>query len=171
MRAQVDPISSFNAVLVNSQEIMNPKTGRTERIKVDLLEVYPGSIEERDFEEAMAQHRGWLEKTWKREKVPTLDRVPIPEESVDEVSQVISEKNDEEHISEDSSSNDIDSQEVTSDVTFNENSLSQGIESRQIEFKEDRPRRKKMMEVKAETQTGNHARTTDQRTKKSNMLQ
>ena len=90
----------------------------------------------------------------RRVKAPTRDRIPIPEEVVDEVSQVISEKSDEEHISKNLSYNDIDSQEVTSDVTFNENSLSQGTESRQIELKEDKPRRKKMMEVKAETQTG-----------------
>ena len=63
MRAQVDPSSSYNAVLVNSQEIVNPKTGRTERIKVDLVEVYPGPTEERSFEEVMAQHGGWLEKS------------------------------------------------------------------------------------------------------------
>ena len=136
------------------QETLNPKSGRTERIKVNLDAVYPAANGERSFEEVMAQHRGWLEKIWSKEKRSMPDDDIAAEEPVEEVSQILPEQHDEESGSKDSSSHDLTSQEPTPDVTFNDNSLSQIAESRSIDGKEGKPRRKKTMEVRAETQTG-----------------
>ena len=57
----------------------------------------------------------------------------------------------EDDLSKELSSQDITSQEVTSDVTLNDQSPSQEVLG---DGRENRPRKKKVMEVKAETQTG-----------------
>ena len=67
--------SSDNAKKKNHMETVNPRTGRRERVFVNLELVYPdpkpdGSVaEEFCFEELRARHRGWLGRDWKRERL------------------------------------------------------------------------------------------------------
>lgn len=64
-------------VPVQDQVIVNPKTGKRERIFVNLEAVYPNPDvmgTEMSFEELRAQHRGWLDRTWSPEKVASTNK-------------------------------------------------------------------------------------------------
>lgn len=53
---------------------MNSKTGKPERVFVNLEAVYPNSTnpsEEMSFDELRAAHRGWIDKNWKEESMGT----------------------------------------------------------------------------------------------------
>ena len=132
--------------LVSFQEVINPKTRKAERIFVNLNAVYPNAEEECTFEEVMARRRGWLDRNWPRETKPDR-REPNIEEPSQEVSQ------DVDHSQEvDGSSREV-SQDVVSDVAADDQMLSDLTESKDTPEKESKPRKKKVMEVKAETQT------------------
>jgi len=47
------------------QQTVNPKTGRTEVIFVNLEKVYPEPDTECSFEELRARHHGWLDMDWR----------------------------------------------------------------------------------------------------------
>ncbi|KAF2835017.1 hypothetical protein M501DRAFT_1034831 [Patellaria atrata CBS 101060] len=55
--------------LRSAQQVVNPRTGRTERVFVNLEMVYPdekgAAAAEFSFEELRARHRGWLDTNWK----------------------------------------------------------------------------------------------------------
>lgn len=121
------------------QEVINPKTGRPERILVDLSAVYPDAEEELTFEEIMAKRRGWLDQKWPREIKA--------EEPSQEISQDIDHSQEHE-----ASSREI-SQDVAPDMPLNDQTLSDVTESKDLYAKESKPRRKKVLEVKGETQT------------------
>jgi checkpoint serine/threonine-protein kinase len=64
---------------------VNPQSGKTERVFVDLAAVYPTPDEpgsELSFEEVWAANRGWLDQSW----VPVDD---VAEETDDSVQQVV----------------------------------------------------------------------------------
>lgn len=55
--------------------MVNSKTGRPERVFVNLEAVYPNSAdpsEEMSFDELRALHRGWADKDWRKESVRSL---------------------------------------------------------------------------------------------------
>lgn len=55
--------------MAQQQEVVNPRTGRAERVFVNLEAVYPNPddpSEELCFEELRAKHRGWLDKDWSK---------------------------------------------------------------------------------------------------------
>ncbi|KAL4877581.1 Mad3/BUB1 homology region 1-domain-containing protein [Aspergillus karnatakaensis] len=55
------------------REATNPRTGRRERVFVDLDAVYPDYKNpniEMSFEELRASHRGWMDKNWRAQKQP-----------------------------------------------------------------------------------------------------
>lgn len=55
------------------REAINPRTGRRERVFVDLKAVYPdrkNPAHEVSFEELRAMKRGWMSKNWKAQKEP-----------------------------------------------------------------------------------------------------
>jgi checkpoint serine/threonine-protein kinase len=55
------------------REAVNPRTGRRERVFVDLEAVYPdhkNPAHEISFEELRAMRRGWMDKDWRRQKEP-----------------------------------------------------------------------------------------------------
>ena len=63
------PSDTYKAPLSNhaEQQSLNAKTGRIERIFVNLEAVYPNpndSTEEYSFDELRAKHRGWLDREW-----------------------------------------------------------------------------------------------------------
>lgn len=55
------------------REAVNPRTGRRERVFVDLESVYPdrtNPAHEMSFEELRAIKRGWMGKNWRQQKEP-----------------------------------------------------------------------------------------------------
>lgn len=55
----------------NQQQVVNPKTGKVERVFVNLEAVYPNlndPNEEMSFEELRAAFRGWMGKDWAAER-------------------------------------------------------------------------------------------------------
>lgn len=55
------------------REAVNPRTGRRERVFVDLESVYPdrsNPAHEMSFEELRAIKRGWMDKDWRKQKQP-----------------------------------------------------------------------------------------------------
>jgi checkpoint serine/threonine-protein kinase len=55
------------------REAVNPRTGRRERVFVNLEAVYPdyrNPAKEISFEELRAMHRGWTNKDWRSHKAP-----------------------------------------------------------------------------------------------------
>lgn len=55
------------------REAINPRTGRRERVFVDLEAVYPdrrNPAHETSFEELRASSRGWMNKNWRKQKEP-----------------------------------------------------------------------------------------------------
>jgi checkpoint serine/threonine-protein kinase len=60
------------------REAINPRTGRRERVFVDLVAVYPDYKDpshEICLEELRASHRGWLKKDWSKSSKP-LREIP-----------------------------------------------------------------------------------------------
>ncbi len=60
------------------KQTVNPKTGKAERVFVDLEAVYPNPrdpTEEMSFEELRAMRRGWLGKDWSKPKTPPMRMV------------------------------------------------------------------------------------------------
>ncbi|RDW85126.1 hypothetical protein BP6252_02716 [Coleophoma cylindrospora] len=101
----------FKDVIPNPQLIspskeqitVNPRTGRNERIYVNLEAVYPNPDAigtELSFEELRAEHRGWLSKVWASEKSQTIrdstsslqEPMEVTENSIEPRSRDIPEK-------------------------------------------------------------------------------
>ena len=67
------------------REAVNPRTGRRERVFVDLDAVYPDIANpgnELSFEELRAMSRGWMSKNWRAQKEP-LRQITGNEQQVD----------------------------------------------------------------------------------------
>ena len=150
------PVQIAKSNLADQQQITNPKTGKTERVYVNLEAVYPNPddpTEEFSFEELRAKFRGWTDRDWttdrRRENLhesrtqENTRRLLSPEESkinvvtTDGKQQAMSSQDTTEHI--------VDSVPID-DVT-------QGTKAR-------KSRRTKVMEVRAETQTSTSLRLT-----------
>ncbi|KAL8638572.1 MAG: hypothetical protein Q9228_004289, partial [Teloschistes exilis] len=135
--------------LVEQQQIMNPKTGRVERVFVNLEAVYPNPdnpAEEYSFEELRAKSRGWLNRDWaaekKREERQKLlsrrdERRSSPLE-IEDPSALIRGNKKEQSISQDTTEQSVEPLPVED--------MTQGTRAR-------KSRRIKVMEVKGETQT------------------
>jgi checkpoint serine/threonine-protein kinase len=131
------------------QEIRNPKTGKIERVFVNLESVYPNPNdpnEEMSFEELRAQSRGWTSRDW------------VAERSLKEVEDAVSQVNE----------RDIYDQvpdllvdyalvqnvEIHSSVTKLEAHVDQTLDEPSRASRAGRVKKMKVMEVKAEAQTG-----------------
>ena len=82
-----------NTSFASQQQSTNPRTGKTERVFVNLQAVYPsGGEDEMSFEELRASARGWLNQDWRNqecqkrtiqdvqcEQTPTPALIPIQE--------------------------------------------------------------------------------------------
>ncbi len=139
--------------LRSQREAMNPRTGKVERVFVNLEAVYASADgQEFSFEELRARHRGWLDRTWQRETLPPTKASPDTTE--ESTSQLTSES-----VPSDLTNGAIDSQQdatvdVGADATLADITTSKpGAKT----AKGSRSRRKRVMEVKGETQTGTHA--------------
>ncbi|MCJ1384312.1 hypothetical protein MMC17_007428 [Xylographa soralifera] len=147
--------SQAASVYADQQEVVNPRTGKAERVFVNLEAVYPNpndSNEEYSFEELRAKHRGWLDKSWSRktEHMGQEELIKQPEELFDNVRLVEGVKTEEDAI-------------LTLDIPEQLNIADEGTDQGQPEMatgedgsrddRSTRPRKKRIMEVRAEAQT------------------
>ena len=132
--------------------MLNPRTGKVERVFVNLEAVYPNPNdlnEEYSFEELRARHRGWLDKNWQTEK--RRDREPKQHKKATEVLIDEDEPQSPGHIAivhTDHRELDIEDNR-TEDSPGNADTIKEGSR----EGASTRPRKKRIMEVKGETQT------------------
>ena len=139
----------------NHQEAVNPRTGKIERVFVNLEAVYPNPDdlnEEYSFEELRARHRGWLDKKWSREK--PVSSTEAPSQAPNASSPLPTSENSTQNVSA-SIASELSPQDGTTEV-IGDHTLSDilGTKDAPKSAKTQRGRRKKVMEVKAETQTG-----------------
>lgn len=118
-------------------EAVNPRTGRRERVFVNLEAVYPdirNPIHEVSFEELRAIKRGYMGKNWHSQKEP--------------LKQISGNASTEPPLMEKGSENDLPDQ-LNHKLALNDNDQHDARES-----KSGKPRKSKVREVKGETQTG-----------------
>lgn len=69
MQSLSESVSTENATMREAQQTLNPRTGKVERVFVNLEAVYPNAEDpmaaEFCFEELRARHRGWMDYDWK----------------------------------------------------------------------------------------------------------
>lgn len=158
-------------VLREQQQIVNPRTGRTECIFVNLEAVYPNVddpyAEEYCFEELRARHRGWLDYDWaaiRREEDETARR---REQAVIRVHEDEEESSAERVRSQQAAAslakglqvslplNDIQDENDENAVPSQEEMEKARLAKKlRREERANRTRKIKVMEVRAETQTG-----------------
>jgi len=134
--------------------MVNPRTGKTERVFVNLDAVYPNPNdpnEEYSFEELRARHRGWLDRDWRQEKPTQGEKKPdgprvetSADDDLNTTADVVPAQNGQQQSIVDDDGADY---TVSDPSTLKEGSR---------EGRNTRPRRKKIMEVKAETQTSKY---------------
>ena len=136
--------------MATQQQVVNARTGKTERVFVNLEAVYPNPSdlsEEYSFEELRARHRGWLSKQWKPAKQnsqqePGLKNeydVDIPRETIVNATENATVDSSQQSLAADAIGADQTLSDITRDVSR--------------DGKSTRPRRKKIREIKGETQT------------------
>ena len=132
--------------------VVNPKTGKAERVFVNLEAVYPNEddpSQEFSFEELRAIKRGWAAKDWRRRPASPLRTISIniqPSPSV-----TVTPRDSQ--VTEDLS------QEVQQKLVINDENSSQlqMSDEQHAEIKETKPakaKRIKIREIKQEAQTG-----------------
>lgn len=134
----------------------NPKTGRVERVFVNLEAVYPtinDLVEEMSFEELRAKSRGWLGRDWAAENRKEIDngrqRLSTESHGLHETtSKGHSIETESESQSQQDSRTGTDTQESRGSGLENTLNVETGREGRT-----GRPRKTKLREVKGETQT------------------
>ena len=148
-----NPIETSN--YADKQQVVNPRTGKVERVFVNLEAVYPkpnDPHEEMSFEELRALSRGWLNKDWEAEtkqRSTEGSRLHTKEQSLSSVT-------GEEHA--DNSIIDSSEQNLESHNHLEEFGANLIVEDGARGGRSGRPRKTKIMEVKVETQTSKVAR-------------
>ena len=146
---------------------MNPRTGKTERVYINLEAVYPNPndpTEEYSFEELRAKHRGWMDKKWTPSKP-----CPKTDESNKKIEIFLDAQDQELTKLRDALPQPV--QDVPSFVVKNvaecsfEGTTDQtptgglGIKEDSQEGIAERPKKKKVKEVRGETQTSKSCRS------------
>lgn len=119
-------------------EAVNPRTGRRERVFVNLEAVYPdirNPSHEVSFEELRAMKRGYMGKNWHSQKEP--------------LKQISGNASNEPPLMDKGSENDL------PDQLNQKLALKDADQHDARESKSGKPRKSKVREVKGETQTGN----------------
>jgi len=139
----------------DQQQVINAKTGKVERVFVNLEAIYPNENkpnEEMSFEELKAKSRGWLSRDWaeeRRQRIAARHQILLVEEEpraipkMEESSEVVEY---------------LQSQQDTQPATDTQDSLGTTLEKTIAvdigrEGRSGRPRKTKLREVKGETQT------------------
>jgi checkpoint serine/threonine-protein kinase len=135
---------------------VNSKTGKAERVFVNLEAVYPNPAdhsEEMSFDELRATYRGWANKNWRKESMRTLRAISgnaqssppsLTNAAIEKISKDLEKK-----VS-------LDGNESSQQSTPAGNS--QGPSQ---EVKPTKQKKMKMREIKQETQTGKSFQTSD----------
>lgn len=138
---------------------MNPRTGRAERVFVNLEAVYPNpedSNEEYSFEELRARYRGWLER-WAQQPNPSQSEETY-ERSKD---QLMKGEVEDVLVQDDAIAMSMKQSLNINEVEATQLPLEAGpIEAGGRDERSTRPRKKRIMEVKAEAQTSKYSPTT-----------
>ncbi|EAW06563.1 putative checkpoint protein kinase (SldA) [Aspergillus clavatus NRRL 1] len=131
------------------REAVNPRTGRRERVFVNLEAVYPdhrNPSKEISFEELRAMHRGWMDKDWRSQKAPLKQisgNVACPEIQAENFIEQSLDHELPEQFNRKLTVKDADSQEAQ---------LATDLQG-SYEGKSGKARKMKLREVKGETQT------------------
>jgi checkpoint serine/threonine-protein kinase len=128
--------------------VVNSKTGRPERVFVNLEAVYPNSAnpsEEMSFDELRAMHRGWANKDWRKESMRTLQGISgNAQRSPPSLSNAAIDK----------LSRDLEKKAVIDENIISQQSTPTGdSQSQSQEIKPSKQKRMKIREIKQETQT------------------
>ena len=121
---------------------MNPRTGRSERTFVDIASIYPNEKEEYSFEELRAMKRGWAHRDWCSQTKTLLQ--PCNGNASPAKVQKSAESVDVENLTHHFEKADIHDIQAPSEFEH-------------VEQKPTREKRKKVREVKQETQTGTYS--------------
>jgi checkpoint serine/threonine-protein kinase len=148
-QAQIPP-QIVTSNYADIQQVINPKTGKIERVFVNLEAIYPNPndpFEEMSFEELRALSRGWLRKDWaaeSKQRSSNQPRVATIEQS--------SPLNTADEPANDSLA---DGNEQNLEIQDNLKGLGgiPAVEDGSRAGRSGRPRKTKTMEVKVETQT------------------
>ena len=131
------------------QNTVNARTGRLERVYVNLQAIYPDPSDpstEMSLEELRAKSRGWLSKDWSKKENPPLKSSPLDvtrEVSCEDV--------------EGDSVDVLDASSFQGTVATKDQENLDSIPKAKEMYREERPgrsRKLKVMEIKGETQTG-----------------
>lgn len=136
----------------DQQQVVNPRTGKTERVFVNLEAVYPNPNdpkEEYSFEELRARHRGWLDRDWRLERKHSNGEKEACELHI-EIRTEDELNNSEDMVTAENDQLDPNVDDEGADYTVSDPAT---LKEGSREGRSTRPRRKKVMEVRAETQT------------------
>lgn len=129
---------------------MNPRTGKLERVFVNLAAVYPNADdpnEELSFEELRARSRGWLDKDWTADRQKSNQSQMTSQPAVQSISSPPTV--------DDVVAGDTQESQQTFSVIEQDDSKHELTSVKEVprEGKAGRPKKMKVMEVKGETQT------------------
>lgn len=145
-----EPLPS-NSVPHNEKDRVNARTGKIERVFVNLEAIYPDPKDpanEMSLEELRALSRGWMDKDWSEQRKDALKEISgnVPCKSP---SDTITKNG----ISEKSLSTHLDEKLVISDQPYSAGDNPEGNEVYR-DAKGEKSKKLKVKEVKGETQTG-----------------
>lgn len=130
------------------QQITNPRTGKVERVFVNLEAVYPNPDdhnEEMSFEELRAKFRGWTDRDWVAKTEPVASKWPQSLEQEQGACSIKQNKPNESLLQDAEQSSDLQNvSEMQTDSVLDEEARTQ---------KSGRPKKLKIREIKAEVQT------------------
>jgi len=158
-------------MLREQQRSVNPKTGKTECVFVNLEAVYPNAddpyAEEYSFEELQARHRGWLDYDWAAIRTEEEEAARRKAQSIIRIHKDEEEPNSEQCRSKEAAAsltkglqvslplNDvIDENDENAPPSQEEIEKARLAKKLRREERANRTRKIKVMEVRAETQTG-----------------
>jgi len=127
--------------------VINPRTGRAERVFVSIEAVYPNERQEFSFEELRAMRRGWASRDWKRQPQSPL-RPTAGNRNAPQTDSTTSTKEEDKMK--------IKATEPTDVENLSLHDVSTQSTMGMPETKAVKQRRIKIREVKQEVQTGSH---------------
>jgi len=119
---------------------VNPRTGRAERVFVNIESIYPNDQDEFSFEELRAKRRGWAEQDWRRKIGAPLQTSPGNRRQAKKVQKAVEPEDIENLTSTFQQKSDLEDPPSQSTADFSDT-------------KPSKEKRKKVREVKQETQT------------------
>ncbi|KAI9812049.1 MAG: hypothetical protein M1827_004942 [Pycnora praestabilis] len=142
-----------SANTLHQQEVVIPRTGKAERVFVNLEAVYPNPAdpsEEMSFDELRAIHRGWLNKDWSRESQIHIQ----PEEKITEEERSFDETEPEDFV--DAVITIKEQDNITIEEKIEVYKEAAAVKEGSREGRSSKPKKLKVMEIKDEPQTSRY---------------